>query len=263
MRRVRTRGGARRVGHAGGHAIRGHARRRDPPRQGAVAARASGAADACCSRRRTRAALPRGGCARRSGSDQDTRAARCRPSAPRALLPVAPRSAPDHPDPFRAEHLIEGSRELAVAVANQEARPLLLVGDRHSRVSAQARCRGGGAGSRRCSPPAGSRARPARHGSACIPSSGSPPPAAGSAVASVRAAAGWRATFALSPRSVFAALGPSHEGERLPESALLRFWPMGRGSLSKRRWRNDRKRRKLARERRRQEQQGALQPRRR
>jgi hypothetical protein len=37
---------------------------------------------------------------------------------------------PDDADPFRADHLIEGSRELAVAVADQEARPLLLVGNR-------------------------------------------------------------------------------------------------------------------------------------
>src|SRR6266511_4118128 len=135
MRRVRTRGGARRVGRAGGHAIRGHARRRDPSRQGAVVARASGVADACCSRRRTRAAPARGGCARRSGSDQDTRAARCRPALRVRFCPWRRDRRPDHPDPFRAEHLIEGSRELAVAVANQEARPLLLVGDRHDQVA--------------------------------------------------------------------------------------------------------------------------------
>src|SRR6266511_4737468 len=36
---------------------------------------------------------------------------------------------PDHPDSFRAEHLIEAGRELAVAVADQEARPLLLLGE--------------------------------------------------------------------------------------------------------------------------------------
>src|SRR6266542_3693808 len=42
---------------------------------------------------------------------------------------------PDDPDPFRAEDLVEGGRELAVAVADQEARPLLLVGDRHDQVA--------------------------------------------------------------------------------------------------------------------------------
>ncbi len=51
------------------------------------------------------------------------------------------------------------------------------------------RCRGGGECSKHCSPTAASRARPAHPGCACIPSSGSPPPGAGSAVASARPAA--------------------------------------------------------------------------
>jgi hypothetical protein len=41
----------------------------------------------------------------------------------------------DHPDPLRPEDLVEGSRELAVAVADQEPRPLLLFGPLHHQVA--------------------------------------------------------------------------------------------------------------------------------
>src|SRR5436190_23444452 len=42
---------------------------------------------------------------------------------------------PDHPDPFRAEDLVEDGRELAVAVADHDARQLLLLGERHDQVA--------------------------------------------------------------------------------------------------------------------------------
>ncbi len=41
----------------------------------------------------------------------------------------------DHSDPLRAEDLVEGGRELAVAVADHEARLLLLLGQRHDQVA--------------------------------------------------------------------------------------------------------------------------------
>src|SRR5919198_6483000 len=41
----------------------------------------------------------------------------------------------DNLDPFRAEDLVEAGSELAVAVADQEARLLLLIGDRHDQVA--------------------------------------------------------------------------------------------------------------------------------
>src|SRR5712691_7750766 len=68
------------------------------------------------------------------------------------------------------------------------------------------------------------------------------------------------------PRLPGAETGGSRRTLGTPEwcvSTLLRSGPMGRGSISKRRWRNDRKRRKLARDKRKHEQQSALQPRRR
>src|ERR1043166_4079647 len=41
----------------------------------------------------------------------------------------------DHPHPLRPEDLVEGSRELAVAVADQEPGPLLLLGQLHHQVA--------------------------------------------------------------------------------------------------------------------------------
>src|SRR3954453_19209972 len=41
----------------------------------------------------------------------------------------------DHSNTFRAEDFVEADRELAVAVADQEARPLLLLGEAHDQVA--------------------------------------------------------------------------------------------------------------------------------
>jgi hypothetical protein len=51
------------------------------------------------------------------------------------LRPWRPHGRPDDADALRAEHLVEAARELAVAVANEEAHRPLLLGERHHQVA--------------------------------------------------------------------------------------------------------------------------------
>jgi hypothetical protein len=170
-------------------------------------------------------------------------AGRCRPSVRRAPSRGRRNRCADHRDPFGAEDLVEAGGELAVAVADQETRPLLLLGEGHDQVArcwatqaparagtpasssslawVAARSRGGGARSRRCSPTRACRVRRARRGCACSPSSGSRPPGAGRAAApEPRAAAGWDAD------------GHSSSGAERARDVSEEASPAGRGTTA-------------------------------
>jgi hypothetical protein len=91
--------------------------------------------------RGTRGANRRGGRGDRSGSAAAPSSVEALPSqASHPALGVRlrlrrPRRCSDHSDTFGAEHVVEAARELAVAVADQEAGWLLSFGERHHEVA--------------------------------------------------------------------------------------------------------------------------------
>ena len=84
-----------------------------------VAVPATGAADARCSAARTRPGSSGGALRRRSASGQGTRAAAL--PLRKGICPGRPDQRLDDPRAIAAEHVVERRRELAVAIADQEA----------------------------------------------------------------------------------------------------------------------------------------------